>query len=64
MSASDPGKLDRIGGDRLIEAQLAEGIGDTEWQAGQRANSLTAYRKSLQGKLECTGPLFWNVKRA
>ena len=24
----------------------------------------TAYRKSLAGKLEYTGPLFWNVKRA
>jgi peptide/nickel transport system substrate-binding protein len=24
----------------------------------------TAYRKSLQGKLESNGPLFWNVKRA
>jgi len=24
----------------------------------------TAYRKSLVGRLECTGPLFWNVKRA
>jgi peptide/nickel transport system substrate-binding protein len=24
----------------------------------------TAYRKSLVGKLEFTGPLFWNVKRA
>ena len=23
----------------------------------------TAYRKSLAGKLECTGPLFWNVRR-
>jgi peptide/nickel transport system substrate-binding protein len=23
----------------------------------------TAYRKSLAGKLEYTGPLFWNVKR-
>ena len=23
----------------------------------------TAYRKSLAGRLECTGPLFWNVKR-
>ena len=24
----------------------------------------TAYRKSLTGKLEFTGPLFWNVRRA
>ena len=24
----------------------------------------TAYRKSLTGKLEATGPLFWNVRRA
>jgi peptide/nickel transport system substrate-binding protein len=24
----------------------------------------TAYRKSLQGRLECNAPLFWNVKRA
>ena len=24
----------------------------------------TAYRKSLLGRLECNGPLFWNVKRA
>jgi len=24
----------------------------------------TAYRGSLAGKLECTGPLFWNVRRA
>ena len=24
----------------------------------------TAYRKNLQGRLECTGPLFWSVKRA
>ena len=24
----------------------------------------TAYRKSLQGRLEFTGPVFWNVKRA
>jgi len=24
----------------------------------------TAYRKTLAGRLECTGPLFWNVKRA
>jgi peptide/nickel transport system substrate-binding protein len=24
----------------------------------------TAYRKSLVGRLECNGPLFWNVKRA
>jgi len=23
----------------------------------------TAYRKSLAGKLEFTGPLFWNVRR-
>jgi hypothetical protein len=24
----------------------------------------TAYRKSLQGRVEFTGPVFWNVKRA
>ncbi|HET7881818.1 MAG TPA: ABC transporter substrate-binding protein [Acetobacteraceae bacterium] len=24
----------------------------------------TAYRKSLAGRLECNGPIFWNVKRA
>ena len=24
----------------------------------------TAYRKSLAGKLEYSGPLFWNVRRA
>jgi peptide/nickel transport system substrate-binding protein len=24
----------------------------------------TAYRKSLAGKLEATGPMFWNVRRA
>lgn len=41
------GIVERIGGDRLIEARIAEGVGDTEWQAGQRAVSLTAYRKSL-----------------
>jgi hypothetical protein len=23
----------------------------------------TAYRKSLTGKLEATGPLFWNIRR-
>jgi peptide/nickel transport system substrate-binding protein len=23
----------------------------------------TAYRKSLSGKLEFTGPVFWNIKR-
>ena len=23
----------------------------------------TAYRKSLSGKLEVTGPVFWNIKR-
>jgi len=23
----------------------------------------TAYRKSLTGKLETTGPLFWNIRR-
>ena len=24
----------------------------------------TAYRKSLTGKLEATGPMFWNIRRA
>ncbi|MDP1826503.1 MAG: serine/threonine-protein kinase [Archangium sp.] len=41
------GIVERIGGDRSIEARIAEGIGDTEWQAGQRAVSLESYRKSL-----------------
>lgn len=41
------GIVERIGGDRLTEARIAEGVGDAEWQAGQRAVSLTAYRKSL-----------------
>ena len=57
------GVLERIGGDRLIEAILAEGLGDTEWQAGQRAISLTAYRKSLALYVEEQGEESVDVAR-
>ena len=57
------GVVERIGGDRLTEAHLAEGIGDTEWQAGQRAVSLTAYRKSLALYVEEQGEESVDVAR-
>ena len=57
------GIVERIGGDRLIEARIAEGVGDTEWQAGQRALSLTAYRKSLGLYLEELGEESVDVAR-
>ncbi|MDP2275365.1 MAG: serine/threonine-protein kinase [Archangium sp.] len=57
------GVVERIGGDRLTEAHLAEGIGDTEWQAGQRAFSLIAYRKSLALYLEEQGEESLDVAR-
>ena len=57
------GIVERIGGDKLIEARIAEGVGDTEWQAGQRAVSLVAYRKSLLLYLEEQGEESVDVAR-
>ncbi len=41
------GILERAGGDVETEARIEEGLGDVEWQAGNRAESLAAYRRSL-----------------
>src|SRR5205814_544791 len=47
LAAIAQGKLERLGGDERIAARLAEGIGDAEWQAGNRVAALTAYRDAL-----------------
>ncbi len=49
LAAIATGKLERLGGHPRIEAALAEALGDAEWQAGNRAASLEAYKKALQG---------------
>jgi eukaryotic-like serine/threonine-protein kinase len=46
LAAVARGILERLGGDAAIEARLAEGIGDAQWQSGDRAASLVSYRKA------------------
>lgn len=41
------GILERAGGDVETEARIEEGLGDVEWQAGNRGEALAAYRRSL-----------------
>ncbi len=38
------GVIERLGGNERLEGQVEEGLGDSEWQAGHRAESLKHYR--------------------
>ncbi len=49
------GIIERIGGDEQISAQLAEGLGDAEWQAGRRVESLEQYRLALAALIRLQG---------
>lgn len=50
------GIVERIGGDVATEARIEEGLGDAEWQDGDRAKALAAYRRSLELYVKATGP--------
>ncbi|MFT3841964.1 MAG: serine/threonine-protein kinase [Myxococcaceae bacterium] len=38
------GVIERLGGNELLEGQVEEGLGDSEWQLGHRPESLAHYR--------------------
>lgn len=57
------GIVQRIGGDLLTEARIEEGLGDAEWQDGNRARSLQAYRQSLQLYVKVQGEQSLDVAR-
>ncbi len=57
------GITERIGGDPLTEARIEEGLGDTEWQDGKRAQALAAYRKSLAMYVKAGGEETLDVAR-
>ncbi|MFT3712758.1 MAG: serine/threonine-protein kinase [Archangium sp.] len=57
------GILERIGGDTLIAARIEEGLGDAEWQDGNRARSLVAYRQSLSLYVKAEGEQTLDVAR-
>lgn len=57
------GIVQRIGGDVLIEAHIEEGLGDAEWQDGNRAKSLQAYRQALQLYVKSQGEQSLDVAR-
>ncbi|MBL8915311.1 MAG: serine/threonine protein kinase [Archangium sp.] len=57
------GIVQRIGGDVLIEAHIEEGLGDAEWQDGNRAKSLQAYRQALQLYVKAQGEQSLDVAR-
>jgi len=63
LAAIAAGKLERLGGNPRIEAALAEALGDTEWQAGNRAASLDSYKKALAGLSLLEGDEGLNVAR-
>jgi tetratricopeptide (TPR) repeat protein len=48
-AALTQGMIDRLGGNVELSARLAEGLGDTEWQAGKKSEALAEYRRSLEG---------------
>ncbi len=50
------GKIDRLGGDRKLEAALAEATGDAQWQAGERVAALDSYRGALKEFSALEGP--------
>ena len=41
------GLLGAAGGDRAVEARLEEGVGDAQWQAGDKKAALVSYQRSL-----------------
>ncbi|MBK7864462.1 MAG: protein kinase [Archangiaceae bacterium] len=49
------GKLERLGGDARVAAELAEGLGDTEWQAARRDVALQHYRDALKKRTALEG---------
>ncbi len=57
------GLLDRIGGNAELEAMLLEGIGDSEWQAGDRTLSLENYHRALDLRVSVDGPQSPDVAR-
>lgn len=50
------GIIARLGGDLRLEARLEEGLGDTEWHAGNRSASLVAFQRSLALLVKANGP--------
>lgn len=50
------GLLERVGSDRAIESRIFEGIGDTQWQAGDRESSSQSYQKALDLLRGDSGP--------
>jgi len=63
LAALAQGIVARLGGDLLLTATLGEGVGDTEWQAGNRAESLRAYRAALADYEKVQGPESVDVAR-
>jgi tetratricopeptide (TPR) repeat protein len=57
------GMIARIGGDPALEAQLAEAVGDAQWQAGNRSASLMGYRQALALLLKLQGEDSGDVAR-
>lgn len=57
------GLLERIGGDRAISAGLEEGVGDAQWQSGDRTASLVSYRKALDALVALHGTEHLDVAR-
>jgi eukaryotic-like serine/threonine-protein kinase len=63
LAALAGGIVERIGGDPPIEATVLEGLGDAQWQNGERAESLTSYRKALERRVASEGPQSPDVAR-
>jgi len=55
LAAISAGIIERLGGDERLEAQLNEGLGDAEWQAGDRVASLVRYHQALATVIRLEG---------
>ncbi len=57
------GVIARLGADRQLAALLDEGLGDAQWQAGDRPAALESYQRALLATLALQGPDSADVAR-
>lgn len=63
LAALARGVLNRLGGDRAVAIVLDEGMGDAQWQGGDRDAALASYRRALEGAMALQGPSSADVAR-
>jgi len=57
------GVIERLGGNELLEGEVEEGLGDSEWQSGHRNESLAHYRNARDHYLHVLAPDSLDVAR-